>query len=195
MKKRIKLIITLFFLSIILTNCKSSTKLYKNGDKNKIKASVLNDSTYIAVKDFLAKKATQKIKDTIIIEYSYNNENCWNLLDEKRQEYIKSFILKHNLNTQLLSSTRPTISYFSYKEPGENFNKIKKWDKTIKLDSTKTLLNLLFKERAICGTSAMILPDQKVITILSDSHHEILNLNKTEVSKILIQKNKYSLYS
>ena len=72
---------------------------------------------------------------------------------------------------------RPGITVFHFKENGTNYNKIVKWNSAIQTDNG-LLKNLLFRERAICGSSAVVLPSGKYVILKSDSHFNALHRTK-----------------
>lgn len=187
-----KLTIT-HFLSIIigltiLSSCTHSTKLYKNDNKEKTYTGKLEDSTYNSLKQFLTSSTNQLLKDTLIIKYDYNNETCWGLLDKKEDEYVMGFITRHKERVQQVLLARQNVSIFDFREAGTNINKIKKWDNSILIDSSKTLFNLLFKERCTCGSSIIVMPDRRFVFLRSDSHSEAMDLTQKQIGDLLNKK-------
>jgi hypothetical protein len=180
----------LLYISIftITVSCGSTSQLYRYDDKNKNYPRQLSDSTFIALKQILTHATTSKLKDTILIKYDYNNETCWNILDQTNDEYIMGFVTRHQERVQKVLSTRQNISVFEFREPGNSLNKIKKWDNSIIIDSSKQLFNLLFKKRYTCGSSIMVMPDKRFVFIRSDSHSEILDLTQKQIEELLNKK-------
>lgn len=74
-----------------------------------------------------------------------------------------AFVTTHQEKVQKTLSTRQNVSVFDFREPGNNLNKIKKWDKSIIIDSSRQLFNLIFKERCACGSSIIVLPDKRFV--------------------------------
>jgi hypothetical protein len=103
-------------------------------------------------------------------------------------DYVMGFVTRHNQRVQKLLELRPNLSVFDFREPGDYMNKIKYWNSTIIIDSSKQLFKLIFKERTICGNSIMVLPDKQFVFIRSDSHSDILDLSQTEIKEILSEK-------
>jgi hypothetical protein len=124
-----------------------------------------------------------------MIKYDYNNKACWYVLDMQDDNYIRRVIASFNNHFQMLTSTRPGVSAFTFREPGNRLNKLKKWDKTILIDSSKQLLQLLFKERVNCGSGIVVLPDRNFVVIRSDSHAEIFGLTKEQIGQLLTKAN------
>jgi hypothetical protein len=177
--------ITLFTMA---ESCSTPAKMYYHSDINKTYAGQLNDSVYNAVKKYLVNTTSQNLKDTILIKYDYNNETCWDMLDQREDEHIMGFVTRHQQRIQYVRATRPHVSVFDFREPGKRLNKIKKFDQSIIIDSNKQLFKLLFKERCTCGSSIMIMPDKRFVFLRSDSHSEILYLTQMQIDEILGKK-------
>lgn len=135
---------------------------------------VLTDSVYNELRHFLANSSGITLKDTIIIKYDYNRESCWNMLDRQDDAYIKGIIRQQQQRIQKERMARPGISVFMYREPGNNINKLKKWDPDIQIDRTGNLQKWLFGKRKICGNSVIVLPDRTVLLFPSDAHFQAL---------------------
>lgn len=185
MKQYFLYCITFIVILTIAESCGTTSQLYRHVDKNSNYNGQLNDTTFKALKQFLTTTTNAKLKDTIIIKYDYNNETCWNLLDQKSDDHIMGFLARHKERVQQVLMTRQNVSVFDFREPGKNLNKIKKWDNSIIIDSSKQLFNLLFKERCTCGSSIMIMPDKRFVFLRSDSHSEVLDLTQNQIKEIL----------
>jgi hypothetical protein len=172
----------------ILTRCGSTGELYSSYDKNKIYTGTLSDSSFISLKQFLIKTTNSQLNDTIIIKYDYNNETCWDMLDQKDEDYVKPFIPAHHERIRNILAVRKNVSIFEFREPGQNLNKIKKWDYLIKIDSTLFLFNLLFKERCTCGSSIIVMPDRNFVFVRSDSHSEAVDYTNKQIATLLTKK-------
>lgn len=135
---------------------------------------VLTDSVYKELRQFLADSSGTTLKDTIIIKYDYNKESCWNMLDRQDDAYINGIIRQQQQRIQKERMARPGISVFMYREPGNNINKLKKWDPDIQIDRTGNLQKWLFGKRKICGNSVIVLPDRTVLLFPSDAHFQAL---------------------
>lgn len=180
--------ITSLIAILFLTESCNSSRLYRLEDKNKISHGQLSESTFNTLKQFLTTTSNATLKDTIIIKYDFNNETCWDLLDQKDDNYIMGFVARHQDRVQQVLNTRQNVSVFNFREPGNNLNKIIKWDKSIMIDSSKQLFNLLFKDRATCGSSVIVMPDKQFIFIFSDSHLEALDMTQKQIEEILSKK-------
>ena len=172
----------------ITESCSTAAKLYAYDAVDRTYTGQLDDSVYNAVKQYLVNTTSQTLKDTILIKYDYNNETCWDNLDQKEDDHIMGFVTRHQQRIQYVRATRPNVSVFDFREPGKRFNKIKKFDQSILIDSSKQLFNLLFKERCTCGNSIMILPDRRFVFLRSDSHSKILEMTQIQVEEILNKK-------
>lgn len=181
-------ILTSIVILIIAVGCSSTGRLYRSNDKNKIYAGKLSDSTFKGLRQYLTASANSHLNGTIIIKYDYNNESCWDLLDQKDDDYIRPFIPAHQERVRKVLAARQNVSIFDFREPGQNFNKIKKWDNSIKIDSTKFLFKLLFKERCVCGSSIIVMPDKSFVFVRSDSHSEAMYYSKEQISELLTKK-------
>jgi len=170
-------------LTLLLASCSPTMQLYKYDNPKRIYSGTIDETTYTSLKQLLATRTTLLLMDTIIIKYDYNNDNCWGLLDQKDENYIQTFITRHSERIQILQATRPNVSVFSFREPGNDLNKIIKWDESIIIDSSRQLMNLLFKERSTCGNSIIILPDKKFVFIRSDSHSDALDFTQDKISE------------
>jgi hypothetical protein len=188
MKKHFTNFILLIILLAPIISCTSSAKMYYANDIGKTYTGQLDEATFTTVKQFLISATNLKLNDTLIITYDYNHETCWSHLDESDDDYIMGFVIRHKQRFEQISKTRPNVSIFSFREPGNKINKIKKWDETIIIDSTKKLFELLFKERTTCGSSVLILPDKRFIFFRSDAHSDIFDLNQLEMEKLLLKK-------
>lgn len=80
-----------------------------------------------------------------------------------------------------LKKNRQYVSLFDFHEPGNNLNKIVKWDKSIIIDSSKLLFDLLFKDRCSCGSSILVMPDKRFAFLRSDSHSEALDMTQKQI--------------
>ena len=181
-------LLTSLIVLIIAIGCNSTSRLYRSNDKNAIYTGKLSDSTFQSLKQFLTASTKSQVNDTIIIKYDYNNEVCWELLDLKDDDYIMGFVITHQERVRKALAARENISIFDFREPGKNVNKIKKWDTSIKIDSTKFLFNLLFKERCVCGSSIIVMPDKSFVFVRSDSHSEAMYYSKEQISELLTKK-------
>ncbi len=188
MRRQLLFLFSIILLVAIAINCGTSSKLYRYDNKKRTYTGQLNDSISNTLKKFLTSFTNSKLNDTIIIKYDFNRETCWSILDQNNDEYIMSFVTRRKQRVQQVSTARPNVSVFNFREPGNDLNKIIKWDSSIIIDSSKQLFNLLFKERCTCGSSIIILPDKKFVFLRSDSHSEILDLTQKQIEEALNKK-------
>lgn len=177
-----------FLLGIVVTSCNSTAQLYRPDNKEKIYFGYIKDSSYSQLKRVLSSYSNIQLKDTIIIKYDFNNETCWDRLDEETKKHIEMFIPRSQARIQQKMMARPYLTVLRFREPGNNLNKIVKWDSSILIDDKKELFNLLVKESSICGSSIIIMPDKRFLFIRSDSHFEALEMNKRQIEDILNKK-------
>ena len=175
----------LFFIILYMLGCSPAKKLYRSNDKNKISSEKLSDSTFANLKNYLTSITKAQLKDTIIIKYDYNNETCWDELDKRSDDYVIPFITANQERVKSLLTLRNNVSIFAFREPGVNFNKIKKWDKSIIIDSDRYLFNMLFKERSTCGNSIIVLPDGRYVVIRSESNSEAMEYSQGKIIELL----------
>lgn len=183
----------LYFISLIailsfIASCNTTSKMYRFDDKNRIYKGQLSESAFNTLSQFLTANSNAKLKDTIIIKYNYNNETCWDLLDTKDDAYIIGFVTRHKERVEQVQKNRQYVSLFDFREPGNNLNKIIKWDNSIIIDSSKLLFDLLFKERCSCGSSIIVMPDKRFVFLRSDSHSEALDMTQKQIGEILNKK-------
>lgn len=171
-----------------IVGCSPTLKIYPYDDKNRTGKGQLNDTVFNELRHYLKEHTSSTIKDTIIIKYDYNNETCWNRLDEREDENIMGFVKRKQQAMEQMLTTRKNVSSFNFREPGENLNKLKLWDSTIIIDSSKQLYHLLFMRNYNCGNSILVLPDKRFIYILSDPHSEIFYLTSKQIEFILNDK-------
>ena len=144
----------------------------------------LSSEEFAQLKDFLLHKNIP-IKDTIIIKYEFNGDDCWHLLNQKSKNYIhkvRDGMQKHISNFNLSHSDAIAIRV---KESGKNFSDYILDDPTILTDDDKLLRRLLFKKTESCGTTAVILDDASFALKESDSHFSVLNIlnNKQTITE------------
>ena len=172
-------------MSFVLT-LKVDGQFHRTSDKSKILVTELNESEYKFLKYALEKYSREIVNDTIILKYDFNRESCWDMLDRQSDSYIQSVIRHRQLFIQQQSLSRKSVSVLRFRERGNSFNKLIDWDGTILVDQKKEIYKALFKKRSsICGTSAIVLPDRRVVIVFSDSHFEALTYSKEKISKLL----------
>jgi hypothetical protein len=175
-----KIIILLSFL-FFAHHCVA--QLYKN-DRRVIVRS-LNVSELQKLRSFLAKYDSVAVQDTLMIAYNFNHEHCWDIMDQESPKNIQGFIERSQQWITKTKTERPSISVFQFRQKGNDINKFKKWDTSIRIDSTDQLHNLLFKDKCTCGSSAIVLPDGTSIITRSDPHFETLDYDRDKIQELL----------
>lgn len=183
MNKNIMAFLLLAAILFLNVSCKSNY-LYEN---SKYGGGKLNSSEIASLKSYLGSKSLNTVEDTIMINYNYNNANCWQRLDQESDEYIRQFLEGSKEYIIKYTKDRSKISYFQYREPGNNVNKKILWDDTIGVDDSLFLKNLLFQNKKSCGNSAIVLPTGDYIIVKDDSHSEALTYSKKKIYEILIK--------
>lgn len=61
-------------------------------------------------------------------------------------------------------------------------------DKSIIIDSSRQLFNLIFKERCACGSSIIVLADKRFVFVPSDSHSEALDFTQEKIRQLVMKK-------
>jgi hypothetical protein len=149
----------------------------------------LNGEDFAALKQFLQQYSNTPLRDTLAIKYDYNHETCWDRLDGRSADDIKRSISYSQNRVRELNTDLFGMSIFRFREEGKSVNKIIKWDSSILIDRDKILYKLLFKKKAICGNSAIVLPDRRFIFIPNDSHMEVLEFTRLTIRQVLAKGN------
>ena len=176
-------IICISFLIVVSFHfgCSDTNRIYASYDKGKLIAGILSDSGINTLKNIIKFYSNGEIRDTIIIKYEYNNESCWDILDQHGDDYIRGIIKSKQSRIYENLKHRNNISVLTFREEGTNFNKVIAWDSTIIVDNNHRLYDLLFFDRSICGNSIIILPDKRYILTRSDSHFSSLSRTKKQI--------------
>lgn len=176
----------ILFVLIIFVGCSPHGPLYRFDDDRRISVYQLEDSSLSVVKKYLSQFSNKAIQDTIIIKYDYNNETCWSILDENvSDEEMKRRYLSSPSPFEAYLSVRPGVSFFHFRQPGNNINKIIKYDPFIIIDTDQELYNFFFKEKCTCGNSILILPDGRYIFTRSDSHTNAVFYSSKQITGLL----------
>ena len=183
MKTKFYFILFVTILGMLALN--SNGQFYKPGDKGKFIKGELSEADYTSLKSILLENSKSVLQDTLIIKYEYNNETCWMFLDKLNDDEIASSIKIRQLQIQKACLVRKGISVFKFREKGLDLNKVVERDSSILIDRKKQLFRLLFKKRATCGNSIIVLPNRKFILIRSDSHFEAINYTQDQISDVL----------
>ncbi len=189
MKTLFNKFLIIFTLLTLNLSCVSNPKLYKPDSKERVLIGKLSELQFNSLNKILETNTSSSLQDTLFIKYDYNNESCWNNLDQQSKKYILQVISDRKQRKQKILKDRPNISIFNFRESGDNFNKIKDWDNEIIIDKDNKLFNLIFTQRYRCGNSIIIMPDKQFIFIRSDPHFEALEVNKKRIEEILNSTN------
>ena len=159
---------------LFLTNC--SVK-YKNNyiSKNSVTQGTLTDSVYSQLTNILYESSGNIAKDTIIINYNYNYQDCWRYLDLQNDNYINNVIFSRTTRIRTKLHYSKNTSVYRFKQIGNNFNKVILRDSSILTDKKSELYDLLFNHEIKCGNSILIYPDKKFIYLKNDSHFKLLD--------------------
>jgi len=173
MKLKTTTLLTLFIICMIISSC-AEFKLYRtNNEHNGVYKSAKVDS----IRKYLLNASGNVAKDTIIIKYDFNNDACWNMLDQQSNGHIANVISETNLYIVAYQNAHLKSSVFQFREKGENFNKLKLRNKSIIIDNGFLRKNV-FNRLATCGTSLKLYPDGRYQFIYSDSHFKALQPDK-----------------
>jgi len=179
---KIKLqLFNLFFLSVLIYAC--SPKLYVDENK-RYQAGTLTGAQIDSLHTFLKQNERLTLKDTIIIKYDFNKDDCWNDLSYQNAEFLNNVRWAFQKNIQEKAEARPKVAIYQYREEGKSFSPIKSKGLEIETDSG-FLRKLLFKEPTSCGTSAIVLSDGKFLLVKSDPQFSALLLNAKDIEKKL----------
>lgn len=179
----------IFFLAfaILFYSCSRSFPVYKDVN-NRITVTTITESSFSILKNFLQKNSEATLKDTIIIKFDFDKENCWQGLDKDSFDYLLKVLDNHQKHRQELIEERPGVSFFEFRQPGNHLSQLKRLDKKILVDKTSTLTQILFTAHTECGSSAIILPDKKVILVYTDPHFDAFYFTGEKIKTILTGK-------
>ncbi|NMN35455.1 hypothetical protein [Pedobacter sp. SG918] len=169
------------FLSIFIYAC--SPKLYVDESK-RYQAGTLTESQVDSLHLFLKQNERLALKDTIIIKYDFNKDDCWKDLSYQNAEFLNNVRWAFQKNILEKAEARPKVAIYQYREEGKSFSPIKSKGLEIETD-LGFLRKLLFKEVTSCGTSAIILPNGKFLLVKSDPQFSALILNAQDIEKKL----------
>ncbi|KQM63850.1 hypothetical protein ASE74_11800 [Pedobacter sp. Leaf216] len=173
----------LLSLSVLIYSC--SPKLYVDEDK-RYQAGTLTDAQVDSLHFYLKENQRLTLKDTIIIKYDFNRDDCWKDLSYQNAEFLNNVRWTFQKNILEKAEARPKVAIYQYREVGESFSPIKSKGLEIETDSG-FLKKLLFKENTSCGTSAIILPNGKFLLVKSDPQFSALLLNAKDIEKKLLE--------
>lgn len=181
---KIKLqVFNLLFLSVFIYAC--SPKLYLDENK-RYQAGTLTGAQIDSLHTFLKQNERLTLKDTIIIKYDFNKDDCWNDLSYQNAEFLNNVRWAFQKNIQEKAEARPKVAIYQYREEGKSFSPIKSKGLEIETDSG-FLRKLLFKEPTSCGTSAIVLSNGKFLLVKSDPQFSALILNAKDIEQKLLE--------
>ena len=145
----------------------------------------LTATEFAHLKQVLTTYSKLPLQDTIIIKYDYNNESCWDRLDEMNDAYVMRVVDAAKTRMKKAIAARPQTSFFEFREKGLQINKLKYWNDMILVDEGDQLREILFKKKRQCGNSAIVLPDRKYILVSGDAHFMSLEYSREMIAKLL----------
>lgn len=166
---KIKHTLILLIFSYAIISCSATKSVSKNTNSNKQFPKARIDS----LKSYLSKLSGESVKDTIIIKYEFNNEHCWDLLDEQSNEYITRVIKSANNYISKYKIAHPGTSVYHIRESGKNQNALVLWNNRNLIDNGYLRKNI-FTKKVMCGTSLKLYPNGTFKFIYSDSHFTAL---------------------
>lgn len=166
-------------ITLLLSSACFAQKLYLQDNYAR---GILDQQSYDLIKAYLEKENQTKLKDTIIIKYNFAGDDCWGATDALGKKKSLEVIESNNNHINAVSSKRPNVSIFEYRQKGNNQNNVKLKSPYIKIDNNDLIKNLLFKEKTTCGTSIIILPNRRCLIIKSDAHFNAINLSTKEIN-------------
>ncbi|GAA4338809.1 hypothetical protein [Flaviaesturariibacter amylovorans] len=159
----------------------------KTFDTRKATTGQLTPAAFDSLKQHLTRYSDGPLRDTLFLKFDFNRESCWNRLDEQGNEHNRSFVANKQRRMADMRAARTGASFIELREPGKRFNKLKSFDSTIKTDDGY-LRALLFRKRATCGTSALILPSGQYILLPGDPHFEVRYWDRATIEAVLDRK-------
>jgi hypothetical protein len=166
---KIKHAIILLVFSYFIVSCGATKSVSKNTVDNQQFPKARIDS----IKSYLSMLSGEPARDTIIIKYEFNNEHCWDLLDEQSNEYITRVIESTNNYISKYKTAHPGTSVYHIRENGRNQNALVLKNNQNLVDNGY-LRKSIFIKKALCGTSLKLYPDGTYKFIYSDSHFTAL---------------------
>lgn len=151
--------------------------LFSSAGKGQIlgEPKMLSKEQYESFTTYLKSKNLE-VKDKIIIKYDFNNESCWTVLDEMDEDYIKKVVKGFQDQRAEFNSNNSDASAYNFRQPGNNFNLVKKWDPEIIIDDNLFIKNLFLLKKVMCGCSIYVDKDRSYVVASSDPHFYLLNI-------------------
>lgn len=171
----------LFGISFCFYSCGQYRAFYRHDDKEAYQAGQLSQPLFDSLKHYLFMATGKPVRDTIIIKFDFNHETCWDLSDSRKNAEIDAAITRMNNHNAEMALSRGKMSMYQFRETGRDFNKIKYRNDSIMIDNG-FLGKLLFKQKTVCGTSAIIDPAGRYLLMKSDSHFEALYITSEKFS-------------
>lgn len=160
----------------------SFSALHAQVDSKKMEAKMLTEAEFAEVVDYLGSKNLE-ITDHIFIKYDFNKAKCWNILDGEGKKKIQTIVNNFHKHIADFNAQFSDAVAYNFREPGSKFNKVKLWDDTIIVDDLGILRKNIFKEKIMCGTSALIVKDRSYILYPEDPHFELLEVHQNYSGK------------
>jgi hypothetical protein len=174
-----KCLLILSAISICFLCCGQYRRLYRAGDKGRYQTGKLEKPVFDSLKQYLFSITGKPVNDTIIIKFDFNHETCWSLSDSRTDAEIDAAIARVNEHQAAVLSSRKQLSVFLFRETGRDFNKLISRNNTILIDNG-FMEHLLFKQKTVCGTSAILDPSGSYLLVRSDSHFEALHMTAAQ---------------
>ena len=173
------------FLAILAMSFSCNSRNVKQNvnrvDDTDIEKYTLTENDFENVKNFLNDNFKIQSKDTIIIKYEFNKENCWDRLDAEGNTKIQYFIDLRQKEIQKFNLKHQNSIALHFKEEGDSFNKIISLDKSIYIDKGVWLKKIIFREKNECGNTIILLQNGTYYLRRSDPHFDIIQvMNKSE---------------
>ncbi|HMO33003.1 MAG TPA: hypothetical protein PKE63_02540 [Lacibacter sp.] len=174
--------------SCLLAILPAGAQQLRTGDAGKIVTGRIADTIYQKVLKALVLEPDNE--DTLIINYAYNADTCWNALERQGADDITQVVQQRQHRFRMRTIGRIFNRFYTVYEPGNRTPKVISFDYTYQRDANRQLFYLLFAERCICGQSIILLPDRRYIRIRSDSHLGVLNITADEIEAVFEKKGK-----
>ena len=105
--------------AIIVFSC-SSTKLFSPDMRSRVSFRSLSTENNTALRNYLQQYSSAPLKDTLMIKYNFNNETCWNELDQHGDNFIFNMITHYHHIIDSFAVSKPHSSVFEFRQPGNN---------------------------------------------------------------------------
>lgn len=158
----------LLILLLSLTSIGNAQKIYSFGKEFSGYSGYLPDSLYNDLRRFLGQTSKRSLKDSLFIKYYFNNDTGCENSNKFNEKFIISYIKHRQSAYKREESARPNITILNYREPGEKVDKEIIMDQSINIDSSNYLKNLFLKSIKTCGSSIIVMPDNRFVVFQYD---------------------------